>query len=64
VSAAVIGQGDGLGIDRINYHPHLHFLVTEGGMDEAGVFDGMEADIRGGDAYFIFAYFSSVLPII
>jgi hypothetical protein len=24
--------------DRINFHPHLHFLVTEGGMDEAGVF--------------------------
>jgi hypothetical protein len=24
--------------DRINFHPHLHFLVIEGGMDEAGVF--------------------------
>jgi hypothetical protein len=24
--------------DRINFHPHLHFLVTEGGTDEAGVF--------------------------
>jgi hypothetical protein len=24
--------------DRINFHPHLHFLVTEGGMDEAGDF--------------------------
>ncbi|MGB8953030.1 MAG: transposase [Candidatus Aminicenantales bacterium] len=24
--------------DRINFHPHLHFLVTEGGVDEAGVF--------------------------
>ena len=24
--------------DRINAHPHLHFLVTEGGVDEAGVF--------------------------
>jgi len=24
--------------DRINLHPHLHFLVTEGGVDEAGVF--------------------------
>jgi len=24
--------------DRINFHPHLHFLVTEGGMDGAGVF--------------------------
>ena len=24
--------------DRINFHPHLHLLVTEGGMDEAGVF--------------------------
>jgi len=23
---------------RINFHPHLHFLVTEGGVDEAGVF--------------------------
>ena len=23
---------------RINLHPHLHFLVTEGGMDQAGVF--------------------------
>jgi len=24
--------------DRINFHPHLHFLVTEGGVDEAGGF--------------------------
>jgi hypothetical protein len=24
--------------DRINLHPHLHFLVTEGGVDEAGFF--------------------------
>ena len=24
--------------DRINLHPHLHFMVTEGGVDEAGVF--------------------------
>jgi hypothetical protein len=24
--------------DRINFHPHLHFLVTEGGVDGAGVF--------------------------
>jgi hypothetical protein len=24
--------------DRINLHVHLHFLVTEGGVDEAGVF--------------------------
>jgi hypothetical protein len=24
--------------DRINFHPHLHFLVTEGGVDAAGVF--------------------------
>jgi len=24
--------------DRINFHPYLHFLVTEGGTDEAGVF--------------------------
>ena len=23
---------------RINAHPHLHFLVTEGGVDKAGVF--------------------------
>jgi Putative transposase len=24
--------------DWINLHPHLHFLVTEGGVDEAGIF--------------------------
>jgi ribosomal protein S27E len=24
--------------DRINFHPHLHFLGTEGGVDEAGIF--------------------------
>jgi hypothetical protein len=24
--------------DRINFHPHLHFLMTEGGVDEAGIF--------------------------
>ena len=24
--------------DRINLHPHLHFLVTEGGVDAADVF--------------------------
>jgi hypothetical protein len=24
--------------DRIHVHPHLHFLVTEGGVDETGVF--------------------------
>jgi hypothetical protein len=24
--------------DRINFRPHLHFLVTEGGVDESGVF--------------------------
>ncbi|MGB9005375.1 MAG: transposase, partial [Candidatus Aminicenantales bacterium] len=24
--------------DRINLRPHLHFLVTEGGVDRAGVF--------------------------
>jgi ribosomal protein S27E len=24
--------------NRINFHPHLHFLVTEGGVDEAGLF--------------------------
>jgi hypothetical protein len=24
--------------NRINFHPHLHFLVTEGGVDKAGVF--------------------------
>ena len=23
---------------RINFHPHLHFLVTEGGVDKAGLF--------------------------
>jgi len=23
--------------DRINFHPHLHFLVTEGGVDEAAL---------------------------
>ncbi|MCJ7587564.1 MAG: transposase [Candidatus Aminicenantes bacterium] len=23
--------------DRINLHPHLHFLVTEGGTDEAAL---------------------------
>jgi len=29
--------------NRINFHPHLHFLVTEGGVDEAGVFQRMSA---------------------
>ena len=24
--------------DRINFHPHLHFQVTEGGVDGAGIF--------------------------
>jgi len=24
--------------DQINFHPHLHFLVTEGGVDQAGLF--------------------------
>jgi len=24
--------------DRVDLHPHVHFLVTEGGVDEAGVF--------------------------
>jgi hypothetical protein len=24
--------------DRINFHPHLHLLVTEGGVDGAGIF--------------------------
>jgi hypothetical protein len=24
--------------NRMNFHPHLHFLVTEGGVDETGVF--------------------------
>jgi len=24
--------------DRINLHPHLHFLITEGGVDKAGLF--------------------------
>jgi hypothetical protein len=23
---------------KINFHPHLHFLITEGGVDEAGLF--------------------------
>jgi len=23
--------------DRINFHPHLHFLVTEGAVDETGI---------------------------
>jgi hypothetical protein len=23
--------------EQINLHPHLHFLVTEGGVDEAGI---------------------------
>jgi len=27
--------------ERINFHPHLHFLVTEGGVDKAGVFQRM-----------------------
>jgi len=26
------------GFLRINFHPHLHFLATEGGMDEMGIF--------------------------
>ena len=26
------------GFLRINFHPHLHFLATEGGIDEIGVF--------------------------
>ena len=29
--------------DRINFHPHLHFLVTGGGVDEAGVFQRMSS---------------------
>ena len=29
--------------DCINFHPHLHFLVTEGGVDEAGVFQKMSS---------------------
>jgi hypothetical protein len=24
--------------DRINFHPHLHLLLTEGGMDRTGIF--------------------------
>jgi hypothetical protein len=24
--------------NKINFHSHLHFLVTEGGVDEAGLF--------------------------
>lgn len=27
--------------DRINFHPHLHFLATEGGLDSAGVFHAL-----------------------
>jgi hypothetical protein len=23
---------------RLNFHPHLHFLVTESGVDKAGLF--------------------------
>ena len=26
---------------RMNLHPHIYFLVTEGGVDEAGVFHGI-----------------------
>jgi ribosomal protein S27E len=29
--------------DRINFHPHLHFLVSEGGVDEAGIFHRMSS---------------------
>jgi hypothetical protein len=29
--------------DRINFHPHLHFLVTEGGVDKAGIFQRMSS---------------------
>ena len=31
--------------DRINLHPHLHFLVTEGGVDEEGVFNRVTSHI-------------------
>jgi hypothetical protein len=31
--------------DRINFHPHLHFLVTEGGMDETGVFQAIPQQV-------------------
>jgi ribosomal protein S27E len=27
--------------DRLNFHPHLHLLVTEGGVDRAGIFHGL-----------------------
>jgi ribosomal protein S27E len=27
--------------DRINFHPHLHLLMTEGGVDRAGIFHGL-----------------------
>jgi len=39
--------------DRINFHPHLHFLVTEGGVDEAGVFHRLSRfdDTRLGDVF-------------
>ena len=40
--------------DRINFHPHLHLLVTEGGVDGAGIFrriarldDGRLAELFG-----------------
>jgi len=44
--SVVIGSGLTPGViaaiqtfgDRMNFHPHLHFLVTEGGVDSAGVF--------------------------
>jgi len=42
--------------DRINLHPHLHFLVTKGGVDKAGVFhkisridDSRLAELFGGE---------------
>jgi len=31
--------------DRINFHPHLHLLVTEGGMDRAGIFQWSAATV-------------------
>jgi len=39
--------------DRINLHPHLHFLVTEGGVDAAGVFHKIPRidDVRLGEIF-------------
>lgn len=29
--------------DRINFHPHRHLPVTEGGVDKAGIFHSLPA---------------------